>query len=511
METAASQSKIKRIDELGSILEIYRAENKKIVYCHGVFDLLHIGHIRHLRQARGYADILVVTVTPDRFVDKGPGRPAFPENLRAEALASLGDVDYVAINEWPTAEQPLRLLKPNFYAKGAEFKGIKSDYTGKIDRELRVVEEIGAEMVFTEDIVFSSSNLINRFLSNRSDDVEEYLQLFRRRYSIEYVRELVEKMSSLKVLVVGDAILDDYCYCDSIGKSKKDPVLALQYRSNDLFIGGALDVANQAAQYAGEVTLATVLGERDSHDKFIRERLRSNVQPHFVTKPGAPTQVNRRILDAYSFTKLLEIYVTEGSDLPEEQDAEFCDWVKAELDYYDVIIAADFGYGTISDRLVNVLCEHAPHLAVNTQSSPSNQGFHTISRYPKADFICLGEHDFRLETRASSQNLRPAMDELTCRLSCKVLVVTCGRRGCLVSRREGSFVACPAFTVSVVDRVGVGEAFFAITSLAAALGSEDELIGFIGNVVGALAVGVIGTQKPIEKDTLNKYITTLLK
>ena len=182
-----TQKKIKKINDLSLVLSSLRSEGEKIVHCHGVFDLLHIGHIRYLEQAKGMGDVLVVTVTPDRYVDKGPNRPAFPEKLRAEALASLHCVDFVAINEWPTAEETLRLLRPDIYVKGSEFKNVESDPTGKIGREEKVIREIGVKLAFTEDIVFSSSNLINRFFSNFPEEVEEYLSVFRNRYSLNEV------------------------------------------------------------------------------------------------------------------------------------------------------------------------------------------------------------------------------------------------------------------------------------------------------------------------------------
>ncbi|HPO08928.1 MAG TPA: PfkB family carbohydrate kinase [bacterium] len=502
---------MRNLEDLADLLISVRQEGKKIVHCHGVFDLLHIGHIRHFRQAKSYGDVLVVTITPDRFVDKGPGRPAFSQDLRAEAVASVNEVDYVSINAWPTAVETLRLLRPHFYAKGSEFKGPQSDYTGKIDKELEVIEEIGAQVVFTEDIVFSSSNLINRFLSCRPDEVQEYLGLFRQRYSIEYVHDVLNRMGSLKALVIGDAILDEYQYCETIGKSNKDPVLAMQFRSSDLFIGGALAVANQVAGFAGEVKLVTLLGEQESHEGFIRENLHSKVVPHFAVRPGAPTLVKKRFLDGYSFNKLLEIYIMGDSDLPEETDADLCRRMKEEVSKYDLVIAADYGYGAIGRRMVDTLCENAPYLAVNTQSGAGNRGFHTVSRYSRADFVCLSEQDIRLESRTMGGELRPIMENLAERLTCPTMVVTQGQRGCSVRKGKGNFVACPAFAERVVDRVGVGEVFFSVTALAAVLGAEDELIGFLGNVVGSLAVGIIGNQKAIEKKSVEKYVTSLLK
>jgi len=126
-----ARDKVKTIEELAEILVSLRAGNKKIVYCHGVFDLLHVGHIRHFEQAKRLGDTLVVTVTPDRYVNKGPHRPAFAEDLRAEAIAALDCVDYVAINKWPTAMETIELLKPDIYAKGTDYKDAQKDYTGK--------------------------------------------------------------------------------------------------------------------------------------------------------------------------------------------------------------------------------------------------------------------------------------------------------------------------------------------------------------------------------------------
>jgi len=158
--------KIKDIQELSLITQKIKSEGGKVVLCHGCFDLMHPGHIKYFQAAREMGNVLIVTVTPDIYVDKGPGRPVFGENMRAECIAALECVDYIAINKWPTAEETLRLLKPDIYVKGQEFENLE-DKTGKIQKEVKVLEEIGAEMRFTHEIVFSSTQLLNRyFLSN---------------------------------------------------------------------------------------------------------------------------------------------------------------------------------------------------------------------------------------------------------------------------------------------------------------------------------------------------------
>jgi len=157
--------KILDLNELAEKLSELKSHGKKVVLCHGCFDLMHPGHIKYFQASKKMGDTLVVTITPDQFVDKGPNRPVFDQSLRAESIAALECVDYVAINRWPTAEKTLRLLLPNYYVKGQEFEKLQ-DKTGKIKKEIQAVKEIKAEMRFTHEIVFSSSKLIEDHFSD---------------------------------------------------------------------------------------------------------------------------------------------------------------------------------------------------------------------------------------------------------------------------------------------------------------------------------------------------------
>lgn len=505
------RDKIIDLKDLAEIIKDEHARGRTVVHCHGVFDLLHIGHIRYFEQAKGMGDVLIVTVTPDRYVDKGPDRPAFTENLRAEAIASLNFVDHVAINQWPTAEETLRLLRPDIYVKGSEFKDTSSDMTGKIAKEENVVCEIGARLAFAEDIVFSSTNLINRFFSSLPNEIQEYLHIFRSRYSINDIFEILDKMQDLKVLVVGDAIIDDYHFCDVIGTSSKDPALAIKYKSNDLFAGGVLAVSNHVANFVDTVDVLTVLGEKDSQEDFIRSQLRSNISPYFLFQTGGPTTIKRRFVEGYSLNKLLEVYIIDDSGLSAHTNNEACNLLRERLPAYDVVIAADFGHGAISNEMIQVLAERSKFLAVNTQANAGNRGFNTISRYPRADYVSIAEHEIRLEKRSPDGPLRPMIQELMGAVGCKQFVVTRGRQGAIVADSNGSYVDIPSFARNIVDRVGAGDAFFAITAMASALNATNEILGFIGNIAGSLAVEVVGNKKAISKMAAKKYITSLMK
>jgi rfaE bifunctional protein nucleotidyltransferase chain/domain len=508
---APDDPKLVSLRYLKEKVDALKTAGRTIVHCHGVFDLLHIGHIRYFEQARRMGDTLIVTVTPDRFVDKGPHRPAFGEELRAEAIASLKCVDYVAINQWATAEETLRTLRPDVYVKGSEFRAIDTDITGKMGKEAAVVDEIGATLAFTDDIVFSSSSLINQYVLDLPEEVKEYFVLLKQRYSLEQILQAMESMAVAKVLVVGDAILDEYQYCEAIGKSSKDPILAIKYQSHERYAGGALAVANHAAGFADEVDVFTAIGMEDRHEYFILSQLKSNVLPHFRTKNGAPTTIKRRYVDGYTMNKLFEVYVMDDSRPQTSQNRRWCKWLEDNLNKYEVVIAADFGHGFVTPEMISCLTQHSKYLAVMTQANAGNRGFNAISRYPQADYICIAEHEIRMEIRDLESSV-PAMVELLApKFGCSQFVVTRGRKGCIVWTPDQGVVEIPAFAQKAVDRIGAGDAFLSVTSIAAAQGLPSELLGLVGNAVGCLAVGVVGNKRPVDRLSAKKCITSLLK
>ena len=120
----------------------FKKKKKKIILCHGVFDLFHVGHVKYLNHAKKYADYLIVSITTDRFVNKGFGRPIFNQNQRAELLSSLSYVDYVVLSDDLTAIDVISSIKPDYYAKGIEYKNFKKDLTKNIVKEIKCLKKI---------------------------------------------------------------------------------------------------------------------------------------------------------------------------------------------------------------------------------------------------------------------------------------------------------------------------------------------------------------------------------
>ncbi|MBP89476.1 MAG: cytidyltransferase [Planctomycetaceae bacterium] len=505
----ANRSKVKSFAELADLLEELRAgPARKVVYCHGVFDLLHIGHIRYLQQARALGDVLVMTITKDEFVNKGPHRPAFSDQLRLAALAALDCVDYLAINEWPTATEALRQLKPSIYAKGAEFRERK---TPELLMEEQAAAEVGTTVEFIEGITSSSSHLINKYLSPLDDEADRHLEQFRERHQPADVLGWLDRAKDLKVLVVGETIIDEYYMCSAIGQSAKAPILATRYESHERFAGGAAAVANHLAPFCDDVDLVSMLGAQNTEEEWVRSHLREQVTPRFHYKQNSPTIIKRRYREAYFGVPLFAINFLNDEPQFHDEDVQLCSMLEESLDEYDLVIVADYGHQMLTERARQLLCEKAPFLAVNTQSNAANAGFHLISKYSRADFVSLAERELQLECRVRGEDLERQLPDVGQRLYATTITVTLGKRGCLSYNRRAGFHETPSLATSIVDRVGAGDAFHAVASLCAAVDAPLDVLGFLGNVAGAEAVATVGNSQSIEALPFRRHVESLFK
>jgi rfaE bifunctional protein nucleotidyltransferase chain/domain len=511
-EASTPRQKIMSVPAVATLARRMRAAGKRVVQAHGTFDLLHVGHVRHMQAARELGDVLVVTVTADCFVNKGPGRPAFAENLRAEMLASLQYVDFVAINPEPDAVGAIKAIRPDVYVKGQDYQRAEDDITGKIVAERQAVEAHGGRIHFTHEVMFSSTELINRHFNVFDPAVSRYLHGMRSNDALAGTLELIERIRDYHVVLVGDAILDEYVYAVPMGKPPKESVIAGRYQNHEVFAGGVFAAANNVASFCKKVDVITCVGATDNHDEMIRGSLRPNVEVHMLRCPGAPTTTKRRFVDPGNMRKLFELYLMDDSPLSEEMQLDLDRLISEIAPAANAVIAADFGHGLIGASTVQTLIEYSPFLAVNTQSNTANMGYNLITRYPKADYVCVDAPEARLAIGDRTSPIGDVAQTIVNeRIACGRIIVTQGRNGCIAHERGGAIHTIPAFARHVVDTIGAGDALFAITAPLVAAGGAMGRVGFIGNVVGALKVEIVGHRKPVEKLALIKGITALLK
>jgi len=507
-----TNSKIKTIEELAGILGDLRKKGKKVVLCHGVFDLLHPGHIKHFEAAKQKGDILAVTLTKDEYVNKGPGRPMFNQYLRSESVAAIECVDFVAINDWPTAVETIRKLKPNFYIKGSDYAKKEDDLTGKIYEEEEAVRSVGGVLHFTDEISFSSSALINTYLTPYPEEAKDFFLKFRKRYSANHITHLLKELNDVKVLVIGDIIIDEYQYCIGMGKAQKDNIIATRFLNEEVFAGGALAAANHLAGFCKNVTLLSLIGLENDYRNFILGHLKPNIKTNFYYSKDSPTVVKRRFVDPNFLTKLFEIcYLQESGHLPKNLENDIFDYLNSNLKKFDMVLVADFGHGLITPKIIKILCKKGRFLAVNVQTNSANLGFNLITKFPRADYICIDEPEIRFACHDRYLNLEKLILKISKLLNCEKIIITRGHRGSLAYSRKEGFFEVPIFSKEIVDRIGAGDAYFSITSPCVFKDNPMEVVGFIGNAVGAMKVLIVGNRSSVEPVPLCKYITTLIK
>ena len=502
--------KVLSLDDLAGVSADARGKGRRVAMAHGVFDLMHLGHVRHLEQARRHGDLLIVTITPDRFVNKGPGRPVFGEALRAEMLAAMEYVDYVGINDHPSAEGLIRRIRPHAYVKGSDYSVAADDVTGKIDAERAAVEDGGGRLVFTDDIVFSSSTLINRHLNLFEPEVQRHVETIREEVGLDRLLDLIDRLQTMRVLVVGDVIVDEYRYVMPLGQASKENIIATRFVDSERFAGGVIAAANHVAGLCREVDVLTVLG--DSHEQLVRDSLVENANLLPIRREGVPTTAKIRYVEQGYMRKLFEVQEIDDTPLASDLSDRLNRIIAEKAADYDLVIVADFGHGMLGPSTVDALGEHSRFLAVNAQTNSANRGFNLITKYSKADYVCIDLPEARLAVADKFVDPEHLVSDLMPKsIDCPLISVTRGRDGCVTwSRKEGTH-QIPAFTRQVIDTMGAGDAFFVVSAPLAAVGAGVREIGFVGNVAGAIKVGIVGHRKSVERSALIKAVTGMLK
>lgn len=507
-----AERKVCSLEELKKFVSTAKSKGECVVHAHGTFDLLHLGHVKHLKAGRLLGDKLVVTITGDAFVNKGPGRPVFGEHQRAEMLSSLDCVDFVAINQTPDAVPVIEFIQPSVYLKGQDYQNPEGDLTGRIVDEKNAVEAVGGKIHFTQEEMHSSSELINQHWNVYEPQLRELVDKVRGGYGSDYMLGLLEKVNDYKVLVIGDAIIDEYSYVQPMAKSAKENMIASRFQETECFPGGVFATANDVASICGSVDVLTVLGERNTYKDLIDERLSSNVRLLEYTKKAAPTTRKRRFVDFGSMKKLFEVYYMDDSPLLESLSNEISSWLQANLSSYDLVIVNDFGHGMLDERLIKTLCDHSPYLAVNAQSNAGNMGYNLITKYPRADYFCIDAPEARLAARDRFSPISDVIEKsLAPSLKCEKAIVTHGKHGCVAYSKGQASHTVPAFTTRALDTVGAGDGFLSISAPLVHSGVQMVHAALIGNIAGALKTEIIGHRNYLDKVAIQKAITALFK
>ena len=478
--------KIKTPDELSAIIEPHPRE-QKVVMCHGTFDVVHPGHIRHLIYARDKGNILVVSLTCDAHVSKANMRPFVPEELRAMNLAVLEIVDYVTIDPNPTPIDSLDKIQPDYFVKGYEY--VEGDVNPKTEEEKKTIESYGGEFIFTPgDIVYSSSAIIE---VDPPDLATEKLAILLDGEGLGFddLYAALDKLSELRVHVVGDTIVDTLTQTTLIGANAKTPTFSCRYEGRSDYVGGAGIVAKHLRAAGAQVTFSTVLGDDDLKDFVLEDLKEAGVDTQAVIDTTRPTtNKNSFVAGGYRLLKVDTLDNRSVSDKILEELKEkisSCDG--------DAVVFSDFRHGIFSRETIPSLIEAIPDGAFRVGDSQVASRWGNILDFSDFDLITPNEKEARFALGDQDTVVRPLGSELYRQARCKTLILKMGERGLITFRApvtespdSRQFFVIDSFAGHVVDAVGSGDALLAYATLAMkATGNE-----IIASILGSLAAGV---------------------
>lgn len=467
-----------KIRPLSDLVELCgtRPRARKVIMAAGVWDIVHPGHVRHLMYAKSKADILIVSVTCDRHVNKGVHRPHVPQDLRAMHLAALEMVDYVMIDPEATPLPTILALQPEFFCKGNDY----SDMPQGTRQELSAVEAYGGELLITPgDVVYSSSRIIDEH--RPAIGYEKLLSAMERDgVGFDDLRARVANWAGRKVLIVGDTIVDSRTHCELIGGGSKTPTLSVRYDRRDDFIGGAAIVAKHLAAAGAEVTFSTVLGNDALAEWVLSNMSGITVRPTAdATRPT--TQKNTFVCRDHA---LLKVDVVQNHAISQRALNEVIRLV--EQTNADTVIFSDFRHGMFSQASIPALCAAVPARCYKVADSQVASRWGNILEFQGFDLITPNEREARFAIGEQDSGVRGLVTRVYEAAKCGACLMKLAEHGVIACRSGGEQLDCyivlDSFARTVIDPVGAGDALLAYAALA-----QQPLAGAIlGSIAAAL-------------------------
>jgi rfaE bifunctional protein kinase chain/domain/rfaE bifunctional protein nucleotidyltransferase chain/domain len=475
-----------------------RPRERKVIMCHGTFDLVHPGHVRHLLYAKSKADILIASLTADEHIKKANFRPFVPQELRAFNLAALEVVDYVVIDSEPTPLRNLEIIKPDYFAKGYEYH--RDGLHPRTAEEKAVIESYGGEILFTPgDIVYSSSHIIE---SAPPEIAVEKLMMLLEAENLDFgdLRRGLDQLAGLKVHVIGDTIIDSYTQCTMIGGMTKTPTMSVRFEEQRDFVGGAGIVAKHLRAAGADVTFSTVLGD-DELAKFTIDDLKAvgvHVLP--VSDPTRPT-TNKNAIIAGGY-RLLKIDRVDNRSISERVLGTLVEQIRDTQ--VDVVVLSDFRHGIFNRDTIPSLTAAVPKNVFRVADSQVASRWGNILEFRDCDLITPNEREARFALGDQDSVIRPLGLELYRQSGCKTMILKLGERGSMtfVNVPKGdedvrSFFALDSFAGQVVDAVGSGDALLAYSALSLFAGRKPVVSSVLGVAAAAVECEVDGNT-PVE-------------
>jgi rfaE bifunctional protein kinase chain/domain len=482
---------------------------RKAIMCHGVFDVVHPGHLRHLIYAKSKADILIASLTADLHIAKGLYRPHIPQELRALNLAALEMVDYVVIDANATPLENLKVIQPDYFAKGYEYTA--QGLPPKTQEEVEVVSAYGGQVIFTPgDVVYSSSRLIETEAPKLGMD-KLLMLMDSAGITFDDLRATLGQFAGKRVHVVGDVIVDTLTDCAMIGGQTKTPTMSVLYQGCQHFIGGAAIVAQHLRAAGAEVTFSTVMGDDALKDLVLQGLRESGVTCNLIVDPTRPTtNKNAVVVGGY---RLLKIDTVDNRTISDDIHQRLVQWIAGTP--ADAVVLSDFRHGIFNRRTVPGLVAAIPPGVYRVADSQVASRWGNITEFKGFDLITPNEREARFALADQDSGLRPLASRLYDEAGCKAMILKLGDRGVLTCRSSDhqaldSFFVVDSFVDRLADAVGAGDALLSYAVLAM-LGTGDIVQATIlGSMAAAVECEADGN-RPVHPETVAARIDLVEK
>jgi len=473
---------------------------KQIVFVSGNFNVIHPGHLRLLRFAKKCGDFLVVGVNADR--ENGP--TLISENFRLEGVQSTSWVDYAFILREPP-EKFIRELKPKFVVKGQE-------HENQMNPELAAAESYGGKLLFSSgDVSFSSVDLLRDEFKNLSFSSIVKPKDFPERHGFKMpdLLAVVQKMKGLRVVVIGETIVDEYVTCDPLGMSQEDPTIAVTPVARDRFVGGAGVVAAHAQGFGAEVHFFSVTG-KDEAAHLVRDSMKERgVDAHLYVDESRPT-IRKERFRAHGKT-LLRVNHFHQHPIGRDMQQKILRDLTKVLNDTKLLIFSDFNYGCLPQPLVEeiiALCLSRGVMMVADSQASSQIGY--VSRFHDAFLLTPTEREARISVGDFNAGLVVLAEMLRTKARAKNVLLTLGSEGLLIHAEVSSSDKwltdrLPAMNTAPKEVSGAGDSLLTCASMALAVGADIWQAAYLGSLAAACKLSRLGNM-PLTANALTMEI-----
>lgn len=452
---------------------------KKVILCHGVFDVVHPGHIRHLAYSKSKADILIVSVTADKFVKKGTHRPHVPQDLRAINLAVLDFVDYVMVDSHSTPLKNINLLKPDFYAKGFEYSNVNK--FPATQEEINLLKKIGSKIIFTPgDVVYSSSKILKNEQPNLKYEKLSNL-ILQKKISMDSILKYIDKIKNTKVHVIGDTIVDTFTYGINIGGQTKTPTLSVKYLNEKSYVGGAAIVARHLRKAGANVTFTSLIG-KDNFGNFVQHELKNDkIKFNMIHENGRPT-TNKNLINCENH-RLLKLDKVDNSPINQDLIQKIIYHIKNTKS--DIVILSDFRHGIFNENTIKQFSNAINKKNLKVADSQLASRWGNISDFKKFDLITPNEKEARFTIGSQDVPVGYLANAILKLTKSKNIILKLGDKGVLALNNHNNYFSLDSFCENLKDAVGAGDALLAYSSLIYYQSKSLFMATLIGNLAAA--------------------------